>query len=530
MMTRYVTRVLLAVVVILAVPSIVRAHAGLESSDPAPGAYLDVSPERVTLTFDEPVSTAFGSLRVLDGNGDTLVETTLSRGENKEVAVAELDETLNDGTFVVVWRVTSSDGHPVQGSFTFVVGESTVPVGGTVATATTVTHGLSRLFVVIRASVYLSLAVLVGAIVLLWASGSRRLSPRTAVFVKGAWAVLVVTTVEAFFAYGPHAAGVKIYKALDGDLIRATFTTTFGRAQTVRIALLITLWPVLNGFIAGVRRRVMTAVLLIGVVATVSVSGHAVSTSPMVLGVALDSIHLLAIGSWIGGLCVLVFVSRRLDDERTLSLTNRFSGIAQWSLPVVVLTGVGQTWLLVSDVTKIFDTQFGRTLVVKLALVLVIVALSGSARRALKRRDVANLRTTVVFEVFIALVVIALTASLTGLSPKAVSSAEPFQETVLGSEVFVTLAITPARVGQTEVHLIMARQGGVLGELTNVEMRLGLSAMNIPAGPIELTRISPNHYTADVTFPFAGEWSVEVLASTKPFAVSRFAFEVPISD
>ena len=142
----------------------------------------------------------------------------------------------------------------------------------------------------------------------------------------------------------------------------------------------------------------------------------------------------------------------------------------------------------------------------------------------------SNLRTTIAFEVVVALVVLAVTASLTGLSPKAESSTAPFQQTVVGSEVFVTLAVTPARVGQTEVHLIMARQGGVLGELTDVEMRMGLSSMNIPPGPVEITRIAPNHYTAEITFAFPGRWSIEVLARTEPFAVSRFAFEVPISE
>ncbi|MEY3365683.1 MAG: hypothetical protein RIS71_420, partial [Actinomycetota bacterium] len=124
------------------------AHAGLESSEPLPGAYLDASPEHVTLDFDEPITTAFGSVRVLDSSANVVVETPLRRGDDKSIAIADLDETLMDGTYVVVWRVTSSDGHPVQGSFTFVIGEATASVGDAVAAATTVAHGLSRLFVV----------------------------------------------------------------------------------------------------------------------------------------------------------------------------------------------------------------------------------------------------------------------------------------------------------------------------------------------------------------------------------------------
>ena len=196
-MTRFWRRVLVLVIALLAVPTLASAHAGLESSDPAPGSYLDVSPRNVILTFDEPITTAFGSLRVLDSDGVALIEAPLRRGESKEIALADVDEVLDDGTYVVVWRVTSSDGHPVQGSFTFVVGDSADEVGSAAITATAVTHGLSRLFVVIRASVFVSLALLIGAIFLLWASGARRLSQRTAIFVRGAWVVLFAATIES---------------------------------------------------------------------------------------------------------------------------------------------------------------------------------------------------------------------------------------------------------------------------------------------------------------------------------------------
>lgn len=528
-MVKRVVRAVVLLVVILATPSVALAHAGLESSDPSPGAYLEASPSYVTLTFDEPVSSAFGSIRVVDASAEVRLEIPLRRGDTKDVVIGDLDEQLEDGTYVVVWRVMSSDGHPVQGSFTFSVGDATSVMRSEIATTVTASHGLSRLFVVIRLSIFLSLAVLVGTIVLLWANEPRRLAPRMSIVVRGAWLVLFTSTIEAFFAFGPHAAGVKIYHAFDVDLIRATLTTTFGRAQVVRLVVLGALWPVISGFIGGKRRLLPTALGLGGVVATVSVSGHAISTSPMVIGVAVDVIHLFAIGSWIGGLFVLVFISRRATDEHTLSITNRFSHIAQIALPVVIVSGVTQSWLLVKDPTEIFDTQFGRTLVIKVALVSVIIALSGTARLALKRRDAGTLRTTVAFEVVVALVVMGLTASLTGLSPRAVSSAEPFQQTIVGSEVFVTLAVTPARVGSTEVHLIMARQGGALGELLDVQMRMSLASMSIPSGAIELTRIAPNHYTAEIMFPFAGQWDVEVLASTEPFAVSRYVFEVPIS-
>ena len=71
---------LVAVFVVVGVPSTAFAHAGLESSDPPAGAYLDAAPERITLTFDEAITTAFGSVRVLNSSAKVVVETPLTRG------------------------------------------------------------------------------------------------------------------------------------------------------------------------------------------------------------------------------------------------------------------------------------------------------------------------------------------------------------------------------------------------------------------------------------------------------------------
>ncbi len=515
----------------MAAPSVALAHAGLEGTDPVAGSYVEVSPETITLNFDERVITGFGSLRVLDAEATELVDVPLRSGATSAIAVADLDSQLADGAYVVLWRVTSSDGHPVQGSFTFSVGDTNQTIAADVAASAVAEHGLSRLFVVIRVSTYLAFLILVGVIALMWRRGAQALSVRASILARGSWIVLVVASAQALVAFGPHAAGVKIYRAFDGELLRTTLDTTFGRAQVVRLMILALLWPVLVSYVAGTRRKVLL-VGLAAIAVSVSVSGHAISTSPMVLGVASDAIHLLAIGSWIGGLFALVLVTRESTRsvEDQLALADGFSRLARWALPIVVVTGVIQTWLLVGDVTQILDTQYGRSLVVKFALVAVVVALSGTARAALRRRDAQGLRATIVFEAIVAVAVVALTASITGLSPKTVSAAEPYQETLLGDEVFVTLAVTPARVGSSEVHLIMARAGGVLGELTDVELRIGSESMNLPMGPVPLTKIAPNHYTARITFAFAGPWTAEVVASPQPYSVSRFAFDVPISE
>src|SRR4051794_23831424 len=74
------------------------AHAQLISSDPAPGAHLDSSPEQVTLTFGEGVSFIHNGMRLL---GKDAVEKPLGepRADGTVVTVPITDK-LADGAYV----------------------------------------------------------------------------------------------------------------------------------------------------------------------------------------------------------------------------------------------------------------------------------------------------------------------------------------------------------------------------------------------------------------------------------------------
>ncbi|WP_433681744.1 copper resistance CopC family protein [Nocardia sp. CA-119907] len=93
------------------------AHSSPVSSVPADGASVETGPERVSITFNEPLQTSFPALTVVgpDGNlwskGDPTVD-----GPTVSVAVGELGPT---GVYKIGYRVTSADGHPVKGELTF---------------------------------------------------------------------------------------------------------------------------------------------------------------------------------------------------------------------------------------------------------------------------------------------------------------------------------------------------------------------------------------------------------------------------
>ena len=107
------------------------AHDQLISTDPADGAVLAAPPSELSVTFSEPVLNISPTIAVTGPDGPV----TTSVAVTDTVVTATLPEGLADGDYTVAWRVVSSDGHPVQGSFTFTI-QAAPPATGTASTPT----------------------------------------------------------------------------------------------------------------------------------------------------------------------------------------------------------------------------------------------------------------------------------------------------------------------------------------------------------------------------------------------------------
>ena len=101
------------------------AHAELENATPAEGESLGRAPAEVRLTFAEPVEAAFSPIEVYDAEGERVDgDDARSDPNDPSVVVASLQEGLPTGSYTVRWTVTSADGDPVSGEYSFSVGES----------------------------------------------------------------------------------------------------------------------------------------------------------------------------------------------------------------------------------------------------------------------------------------------------------------------------------------------------------------------------------------------------------------------
>lgn len=111
------------------------AHDAAESTSPANGSTVATVPDTVSITFNNRPLPLGSQIAVNDGQGRNwadgavdIVDSTVSQ---------KLRPGAPAGAYTVVWRVVSSDSHPIEGIFSFTASGS----GSTSGTGSTATAG-----------------------------------------------------------------------------------------------------------------------------------------------------------------------------------------------------------------------------------------------------------------------------------------------------------------------------------------------------------------------------------------------------
>ena len=104
---------------VLAFAASADAHARLVSSTP-PASATVAAPRALTLTFSERMAPAFSSFEVVNAAGaKATIRTVVS--EDGRAITGTTSRPLAAGAYVVNWRIASSDGHRMTGSYAFSV-------------------------------------------------------------------------------------------------------------------------------------------------------------------------------------------------------------------------------------------------------------------------------------------------------------------------------------------------------------------------------------------------------------------------
>ncbi|MET0629189.1 MAG: copper resistance protein CopC, partial [Acidimicrobiia bacterium] len=381
------------VVVVLGVTAVpASAHASLVSVDPQPGGVYDESPSAINLRFNEPVEIALGGVRVFDGDGARVDAgaPTHPGGRGAEVRTSLPD--LDDGTYAVTWRVTSADAHPIEGAFTFQVGpEATVTNADGLAARLLAKQGGSAVVGVVyaigRAAVYAALALLVGGVAfLVVAFREGRGMRRAARVVWTGWGVLAVATIVGVGLEGVYAAALPLSKVVDLSVWGDVLDTRYGKVALLRLALLVVAIPLVRMLLRSDRKlprwwSLPAVVVGVGLAATPGLGGHASTGEYVGLALVSDTLHVLAMACWLGGLVMLVaIVLVRPLPAGLRRAINRFSAVALGAVAVLVLTGGFQAWRQVGSIDALRDTDFGRLLLAKLVVFAAIMVAAAFSR------------------------------------------------------------------------------------------------------------------------------------------------------
>jgi putative copper export protein/methionine-rich copper-binding protein CopC len=438
----------LVAALLLSAPTTVFAHGGLKSSVPASGATLSAAPTELRLVFTEAVELAFTRVELRGPTGAVQLTIPAFGAPDRQMIVCPIAVPLSSGQYTVTWQVAGADGHPVRGSFTFAIAAEAVglgpsPVNAHHDPATFPDAGRfdagSPLYVMIRWLQFIAILVLTGAaafklvVLALFAKNRQPDSPmlgtassraaNVGFYAALALAVVVLLRLVAQ-SYAMHGTASGFAPAAMWPMIGKTNWGWGWLLQFLATAVAIA------GFSAA--RRGSTRAWSIAAVGAVlgafapALSGHAAS-APMLrpLAIFADGVHILGASGWLGSLLVLLVAgtppAMRLDVEdrgpAVADLLSVYSPTALAFAGVTALAGVFLGWIHLGTIPALWQTEYGKTLLVKLA-VLGIVTATGAYNflylgpRMGEIAGVKNIRRSATIELAIAAVVLLVTAVL----------------------------------------------------------------------------------------------------------------------
>jgi putative copper resistance protein D len=240
----------------------------------------------------------------------------------------------------------------------------------------------------------------------------KRLPIIAAVRLPRGWALLLALI--AACAWFILAAAQMAGEMTQSAILQSATSTLFGQLFLVRIAVLLGLALVLKRG-TGLAEPLAALALVLP-----AATGHAAASSPAgftLVGAALDALHLLACGFWIGGLAVLVALFRRKEPNILLALS-LFSNFAMIAVLLLVMTGLINAASIILSGKGGPAAPYLGVLGAKLALVALMLTLAAANRFKLMPRGAdAGIARNAARELGLGVIVVLLAGVLGQLPP-----------------------------------------------------------------------------------------------------------------
>jgi copper transport protein len=413
---------LVCVVAALSAPGTALGHVILERAEPVTQSRVESPPREIRLRFNLPVAIAPSAIQVLAPDGRSLSGAARTV-EGGYVVVAPVSGLERGAGYTVRWRVIGEDGHSPAGVFTFGIGVAAPPPTEAVGASGTTWRDDAA-----RWALFVALAMLIGPLLLRLVVLREPVPARVerafhAVGVVAAFLVIDIGIV-AFVLRASNALQLPLADLLYGDLQPFAEKTRFGVAFLamtlgfgVVAALLLVAWV-----LDRLELRWAALGLSLALVSGLSLSGHqATEPNSTWLSQGADWLHLVAASIWVGGLAALAFVVWPLAPSLRRAAFLGFARLAVALVAVLVLAGAYLALVRLPEPGDLWETQYGRFLLLKLAIAGLALAWGGVHHLVVRPRLLAggepDLRRSLVGEASVALTVLLAAAILTNVGP-----------------------------------------------------------------------------------------------------------------
>jgi copper transport protein len=276
----------------------------------------------------------------------------------------------------------------------------------------------------------------------------------------------------------------------------------------------------------------------------------------------MDAIHLLVMGSWLGGtvglrIALTPLIQRQKEDYVSLSRLawSPFSMVAALSVGVLFTSGLFATGEQVASLDALLTTTYGRVLLMKIGLFLGVgfFGLLNSMMlhpevfaplwRIIRRPPgwspipLKSMPAVTVIEASVGMVVLLMVSYLVanpvsnGPEYRYAAISQPNPLTQTAGELSITLNVKPNQPGSNTFNVQVAdANGGVPADIMRVILRFKYQAESLGDVSVDAAQVGPGIYALQGNhFSMAGPWGVDVIVRRKGLldSIAHYNWIVP---
>jgi putative copper export protein/methionine-rich copper-binding protein CopC len=567
---------LLLITAILSIPQVgnVYAHSSVSGTTPSDGSNISVSPEEFLITFNEKVTFTEKNFKMIDSEGNitTFSEVDSRDVENGTLARVKFENKLS-GWNAIYWSATSADGHNIEGTVTFTVG-NIIADGSEQSLVSKLNYDpldkyrYLSLFLKYLNYVTTFLAVgLLGFIFILRRNSKKlKLDLDELLLEKSGKLITLVATLGAISAPLQIFLNTFILNSGEFEDFSIAFSisigTPVGLSHLIRTSAYFAFCTAALLILDKKTKNLGKAILLLSAIAlmyTFTISGHADLVDKESVAKVAILLHNIAGGLWLGSLAIVANSFRYIknNNEIKIAVIAGFSKVATASLFILLPAGIALSWSMFNSFAEIFTTEYGQKLLLKIGFVTLLLLVGAYNHfllvpKMIKDEDTTKIVRSMKIESFGLLGVLALTALLTNYGAPAAGGSHTshlgvFSEEISSNpdiqDILPSISRAPYKEGEIEVRTDPSRAGVrntievVVKDSDNYivsnikKISIEIEIPNLENGKItrELKQNKNKAWQLELDeFGFEGVWNVSFIINSGALSSEKVLVKIPI--